>query len=217
MRHRPLGGPPRPHLSRLLFSSTFRLPCLASPRLPLSAPDLNQNQTATEKPTEKSGNKTEAERNDDDTGTPPENPQPDTEVPPERLHAQVVESAHQGPPPLTAAAKMLINSEIRGSTKKTYRSMVNTFADYCAKQNANTKSCHPNIVINYFTMLAVVKGLSYQTISGHRSAIAKQHIGVGGLPLGMLPEIKRLARAIFIDRPPLPRYAKCWDVLQTLP
>ena len=65
-------------------------------------------------------------------------------------------------------------------------------------------------------MLALDRGLSYQTVCGHRSAIAKQHIGVGGPPLGMLPEIKRLVQAIFIDRPPLSRYTKCWDVNQVL-
>ena len=140
MLHRHLGGPPRTHLSRLLFSSTFRLACLASSRLTLSALDLNQNQTATEKPTEKPGKKTEAERNNADTGTPPEHPRPDTEVPPERPHAQVVESAHQGLPPLTATAETLIKSDIRGSTKKKYNSRVITFANYCMKQDANTKS-----------------------------------------------------------------------------
>ena len=31
--------------------------------------------------------------------------------------------AHQGPPPLTAAAEKLINDDIRGSTKKTYKSL----------------------------------------------------------------------------------------------
>ena len=39
---------------------------------------------------------------------------------------------------------------------------------------------------------------------------------MGGISLGQLPEIKRLARAIFIDRPPLPRYTDCWDVNQVL-
>ena len=104
-----------------------------------------------------------------------------------------MESAHKGPLPLTFAAETLINSDIRGSTKKTYKLRVNTFTDYCGKQNAKSKSCHPNIVINYLTMLTVDKRLSYQTICGHLSAIAKQHIGVGGVLLGMLPEIKRLA------------------------
>ena len=129
-------------------------------RLALSAPDLNQNQATAEKPTEKPGKKTKDGENEADTGTLPEHLRSDTGVPPERPHAQIMKSVHQGPPPLTATAEKLINNDIRGSIKKTYKSIVNTFADYCAKQDPNTKSCHPNIVINYLTMLAVDKGLS---------------------------------------------------------
>ena len=130
--------------------------------------------------------------------------------------AQTEKGAHQGPSPLSAAAENLINDDIRGYTKKIYKLRVNTFADYCTKRGANTKSCHPNIVMYYWMTLALDRGLSYHTVCWHRSAIAKQHIGVGGTPLGMLPEIKRLVGAIFIDRPPLPRYTKGWDVNQVL-
>ena len=90
------------------------------------------------------------------------------------------------------------------------------FADYCTKEGTNTKSRHPNVIINYLTTLPLEKGLSYQTICGYRSVIAKQHIGVDSTTLGMIPEIKRLVRAIFIDRPPLPRYTDYWDVNQVL-
>ena len=77
------------------------------------------------------------------------------------------------------------------------KSRMNTFADYCSKRGADIKSCHPNIIIYYFTMLALDRGLCYQTVSGHRSAIAKQHIGVGGIPLGMPPEIKTTGASLF--------------------
>ena len=79
-----------------------------------------------------------------------------------------------------------------------------------------TRSCHPNVVIKFLTTLALEKGLSYQTICGYRSMIAKQHIGVDNTPLRMMPKIKRLVRAIFINRPPLPRYTDYWDVNQVL-
>ena len=64
------------------------------------------------------------------------------------------------------------------------------FADYCRKEGTDTKSCHPNVMINFLTMLTLEKGLSYQTFCGYRSAIAKQHIGMDNTPLGMMPEIK---------------------------
>ena len=115
--------------------------------------------------------------------------------------------------PLTDAAKRLINDNIRGSTKKAYMSKVKAFATYCMKEGTNTKSCHPNVVINYLTTLALEKGLSYQTICRYRSAITKQHIGVDGTPLWMIPEIKQLVRAMFINRPLFPRYTDTWDVI----
>ena len=117
---------------------------------------------------------------------------------------------------MTAADKKLINNDIRGSIKKTYKSKVEALATYCLKKGTNTKFCHPNDVINFLTTLAQEKGLSYQTVCGYCSVIAKQHISVGGMSLGLLPEIKRMAQAIFIDRPPLSRYANCWDVNRVL-
>ena len=139
-----------------------------------------------------------------------------TRVPPEHPHVWNKQNASQDPPPLTAASKKLINNDIRGSTKKTYKSKVKAFADYCTKVGTKTRSCHPNVVIKFLTTLALEKGLSYQTICGYRSMIAKQHIGVENTPLRMMPKIKRLVRAIFIERPPIPRYTDYWDVNQVL-
>ena len=59
------------------------------------------------------------------------------------------------------------------------------FATYCTKEGTNTESCHPNTVIILLTMLTQDKGLSYQTICVYRSAIARQHAGVGGISLGI--------------------------------
>ena len=147
-------------------------PLAHSPHLAIGTSDLNQNQrdhnhkVATDKPEEKKDRE-----KDYNTG-----------VPPERLGTQNEKDTRQEPPPLTAAAKKLINDDIRGSTKKTYNSNVKAFA----------------------------------TICGYHSPIAIQHIGVGGTSLGILPEIKQLARAIFTYRLPLPRYSNCWDVNRVL-
>ena len=86
------------------------------------------------------------------------------------------------------------------------------FEAYCAKVGVGTTDCSVNVVLNFLTELVQERGLSYQTICGYRSAIARQHEGVGGVPLGQLPAVRRLARAVFIERPPLPRYADIWDV-----
>ena len=56
------------------------------------------------------------------------------------------------------------------------------------------------------------KKLSYTTVCSYRSAIAKQHVGLGDVPLGKLAEMRRLTRTCFIERPPLPCYGDIWDV-----
>ena len=153
MRHRPLGGQPaqplvRPH------------------HLVLGTQELNQDQ-------KDRGHKTVAEKT---TEKKDREGSVGTRVPPEHLHTRNKKDvpqdnrahSHDGkkrqdgqPPPLMAAAQELINNDIRGSNKKTYKSKVGVFATYCTKGGTNTKSCHPNTVINILTMLAQDKGLSY--------------------------------------------------------
>jgi hypothetical protein len=130
-----------------------------------------------------------------------------------RLRATVVQ---EQPHPLSAAAAELLNNDIRTSTKALYESKVRAFAKYCTVTGADPTTCHPNIVINFLAELIREKGLSYQTVCGYRSAIFKHHAGVSGVPLGQLPEIKRLARGIFIEKRPLPRYAEIWDMDKVL-
>ena len=79
----------------------------------------------------------------------------DARVSPEHPHARNEQNTRQEPPPLTAASKKLINNDIRGSTKRTYKFKVKAFADYCMKEGTNTKSCHPNVVINFLITLAL--------------------------------------------------------------
>ena len=103
------------------------------------------------------------------------------------------------------------------STKALYKSKVRaSFVKYCAKAGTDPTTCHPNVVINFLGGLVHEKELLYQAVCGYRSAISKQHTGINGVPLGQLPEIKRLGRAIFIEKPPLPSYLEIWDVDKVL-
>ena len=90
------------------------------------------------------------------------------------------------------------------------------FTKYCTKVGDEPSSCHQNIVVNFLTMLVREKGMLYQMVCGYGSAISKQHKGFNGIPLGHLLEIKKLVRAIFIKKPPLPRYSEIWDVDKVL-
>ena len=105
---------------------------------------------------------------------------------------------------------------MRASTKAQYQSKMRVFKTYCDEVGVGTTDCSTNVVLNFFTELVRGRGLGYQTVCGYRSAIARQHVGVGGVPLGQLPAIRRLTRAIFVERPPLPRYSDIWDVDRVL-
>ena len=73
-----------------------------------------------------------------------------------------------------------------------------------------------NVITNFLTGFVHEKGLLYPTVCGYISAISKQHAAINGVPLEQLPEIKKLARANFIEKPPIPRYLEIWDVDRVL-
>ena len=100
----------------------------------------------------------------------------------------------------------MLNKDIRTSTKALYKSKMKAFAKYCAISGANPKTCHPNVIVNFIAKLVRKKRLSYQTVCGYPSAISKQHIGFCGMEVRQLPEIKKLAQAVFIMKTALPRY-----------
>ena len=99
---------------------------------------------------------------------------------------------------------------MRPSTKKVYNSRIKIFSEYCKSVGADPQTCPTVVVVNFLALLASKRNLSYQTVCGYRSAIARQH--KGNLPLGQLPIIKRLARACFLEKPPVPKYGDIWDV-----
>ena len=56
------------------------------------------------------------------------------------------------------------------------------------------------------------KGLQYQTINSHRSAISAYHDYVDGKPVGKHARVCALLAGVFSQRPPQPRYTFAWDV-----
>ena len=115
-------------------------------------------------------------------------------------------------PQLSAAARNLLDNDVRQSTKKQYESKLRVFQRYCDRVGADPATCHPNTVLNFLAELRRERELTFQTICGYRSAISRQHTGVAGGPLGQVPAISRLVRACFLEKPPLPRYADTWQV-----
>ena len=80
----------------------------------------------------------------------------------------------------------------------------------------NAHNCPVETVVNFLTHLRRDLGFEYQTICGYRSASAKQHCGVGEVPLGQVQMVKRITKACFIEKPPIPRYGDIWDVDKVL-
>ena len=54
----------------------------------------------------------------------------------------------------------------------------------------------------------------YQTVVGYRSAISRYPIGVGEVPVGVSRNVKRIAKAIFLKVPPIPKYGAVWPASQ---
>ena len=59
-------------------------------------------------------------------------------------------------------------------------------------------------------------GLQYRTINTYRSAISKNHDLIEGVPVGKHSLVVRHMRAIFNEKPPLPKYEFSWDVDKVL-
>ena len=54
--------------------------------------------------------------------------------------------------------------------------------------------------------------LSYQTVCGYRSAIAKLQAGTAESSIGRAVPVKRVIRGTFNVNPPIPRYSNIWNV-----
>ena len=117
---------------------------------------------------------------------------------------------------MSEEAQLLMNADIRKSTKKLYSLRFAHFARYCADLGVAPKSCPEEIIINFLTLLRRTFAYEFQTISGYRSAISKYHIGFAGTSVGSSRNIKRLVRAVFLEAPPIPRYADIWSAAQLI-
>ena len=112
---------------------------------------------------------------------------------------------------LTPAAKNLINSDVRPSTRKTYKSKLKAFLAHCAEEGCDSTSCGVDVILNFLAKIHA-SGVAYQTLNGYRSAISKHHDYVDSMPVGEIKSIRRLMKGAFNTRPPQPRYSEFWDV-----
>ena len=112
---------------------------------------------------------------------------------------------------LTPAAKNLIDSDIRPSTSKTYKSKLKAFRAHCAEEGCNSVTCSVDVILNFLAKVHA-SGVAYQTLNGYRSSISRHHDCVDGVPVGEIKSVRRLMKGAFNARPPQPRYSEFWDV-----
>ena len=117
---------------------------------------------------------------------------------------------------LTAEAQQLISADIRTGTKSIYKSRFQHFSTYCVELGFDPTSCSESVIVNFLAKLRKEHGYKYQTIAGYRSAISKFHVGFSGLPIGQAKNVKRLTKAVFIEEPPLAKYASIWPADKVL-
>ena len=117
---------------------------------------------------------------------------------------------------LTAEAQQLLNADIRSGTKSIYRARFNHFATYCSEVGVDPISCSETVIVNFLTKLRTKFAYKYQTIAGYRSAISKYHVGFNGIPVGQAKNVKRLTKAVFIESPPIAKYATIWSADKVL-
>ena len=112
------------------------------------------------------------------------------------------------------AAKELLNADVRKSTKKIYDSRFAHFERYCADIGVHPTTCSKDFILNFLAMLTREYRYLYKTVMDYRSAISRYHIGFGGVPVGVSKNVKRIAKAIFLEVPPIPKYGAIWPASQ---
>ena len=73
------------------------------------------------------------------------------------------------------------------------------------------RNASPEIVANFLAILSSTLGLSFSSVNGYKTAIAKFLNDSDSSAAASRP-VKRLMRGVFNANPPLPCYADIWDV-----
>ena len=100
----------------------------------------------------------------------------------------------------------------RITTKRQYKTYLDKWCKFCQDRNKNPLLRDSNLVLEFLNVLFVNK-CSYSAINTARSALSSIFFHP---PIGEHILIKRFMRAVYNDRPNLPRYNQIWDVSKVL-
>ena len=67
------------------------------------------------------------------------------------------------------------------------------------------------MILNFLSILISTLDYSYQSVAGFRSAISKMHKGWNGDTVGDTRNVHRIMKAMFLRRPPRPKYSDTWN------
>ena len=67
------------------------------------------------------------------------------------------------------------------------------------------------MILNFLSILISTLDYSYQSVAGFRSAISKMHKGWKGDTVRDTRNVHRIMKAMFLRRPPRPKYSDTWN------
>ena len=113
---------------------------------------------------------------------------------------------------ISGKATSIILSSWRKGTEASYTSAWHQWNCWCNQRNYDPVSAPVEAVLEFLTE-EFHKGKQYSTLNSYRSSISMTHVGVKGIPVGIM---SRFMKGIFNLRPPCPRYTSSWDVSAVL-
>ena len=106
----------------------------------------------------------------------------------------------------------------RQSSQKQYDAHIKKWLLFCTQRQTDPICPCISVAVEFLTTL-YEEVLSYSSINSARCALSAilDMPGSAHLTFGLHPDVKRFMKGIFQSRPPLPRYSKTWDVLNSVP
>ena len=115
-----------------------------------------------------------------------------------------------------------LSHHLSPGTKAGYGYAFQQFGNFCATLGVNSHTCGPSILVKYIRKM-YNEGAQYSTVNHHRCSISKLHLGFNGVSIGCHPLVSQAVKAVFRQRPPLPKYVATFDInrvftfIKTLP
>ena len=112
---------------------------------------------------------------------------------------------------LSEQASELLMASWRQKSNKSYNSLFHKWECWCAQRDRDPIS-GPIVDISNFLAELHYNGYAYSSLNSYRSAISSVHEHIDGKPIGQHPQLARILKGAYNQRPPTPRYSSTWKV-----